>query len=492
VAGRAMPRIFISYRRDDSAAMTGRIFDRLQSRFGRNNVSMDIDTFKLGVDFRTQIQQAVGRCDVCLAVIGRSWLGGTTPESRRLDDPNDFVRIEIEAALARGIPVIPILIDQARMPPPSELPSSVADLTYRNAIEVDHGRDFHGHVDRLIRGIEDLPRNRGARRPAAAPRAVGRLVFGFLIVILVAVLLLPQVIQVAAPPPGERVPPRPALSPAPRKPKAPDPWSLVADQTPAPLEPVNAVVPASPVEITNSIGMKLVLIPAGEFPMGSETAEDPDSYDNEQPPHRVRITHPFYLGATEVTQGQYRAVMGQNPSSFNGSDDLPVETVSWNDAVAFCEKLNEKERALLGGDIYRLPTEAEWEYACRARSTTRYSFGNDAASLGDYAWITGNSGGKTHPVGQKRPNAFNLYDMHGNVYEWCQDVYSADYYRASPPADPPGPVGASARVVRGGGWDYNPRYARSANRLRDAPGDRVDDLGFRLARARTRVQSGSR
>ena len=150
--------------------------------------------------------------------------------------------------------------------------------------------------------------------------------------------------------------------------------------------------------------MKLVLIPAGEFLMGSPDS-DKDAQTDEKPQHRVRITRPFYLGATEVTQGQYRAVTGQSPSNFKGSDDLPVEMVTWNDAIAFCDKLSELEKGQLGGARYRLPTEAEWEYACRGGSTTRYSFGDDAASLGEFAWHDGNSGSKTHPVGQKRPNA---------------------------------------------------------------------------------------
>jgi formylglycine-generating enzyme required for sulfatase activity len=245
-----------------------------------------------------------------------------------------------------------------------------------------------------------------------------------------------------------------------------------------------------PKEITNSIGMKLVLIPAGEFLMGSDKADDPDAFDNEQPRHRVRITRPFYLGVTEVTQGQYRAVTGQSPSHFKGSDDLPVESVSWNDAVAFCDKLNELERGSLGGAIYRLPTEAEWEYACRGGTTTRYSFVDNVANLGDFAWYDGNSGETTHPVGQKRPNAFNLLDMHGNVLEWCQDGYKNVYYQESPAADPPGPFGLSGRVIRGGSGLSILHAARSAFRDRYTPGLRSHFLGFRLVRAQ--VQSGSR
>jgi formylglycine-generating enzyme required for sulfatase activity len=257
--------------------------------------------------------------------------------------------------------------------------------------------------------------------------------------------------------------------------------------------------PRPPAEkvITNSIGMKLTLIPAGEFLMGSPDS-DTDAGTTEKPQHRVRITRPFYLGVHEVTQGQYRAVTGQDPSSFKGSDDLPVEKVSWHDAIAFCNTLSEREGlkpyyqfgtgAKSGGDGYRLPTEAEWEYACRAGTTKRYSFGDDAARLGEYDWFDGNSQQKTHAVGQKRPNAFGLYDMHGNVWEWCWDGYQANYYKEAPEADPSGPLQASARVIRGGSWIRNPRDCRSAFRDRFTPGNRFSDLGFRLARVQSAIK----
>jgi formylglycine-generating enzyme required for sulfatase activity len=262
----------------------------------------------------------------------------------------------------------------------------------------------------------------------------------------------------------------------------------------APERQLNLAYAASSRMIDNSIGMKLMLIPAGEFQMGSPDSDNDASAD-EKPQHRVRITRPFYLGVTEVTQGQYRAITGENPSHFKGSDDLPVEQVSWNDAIAFCNKLSEREGlkpyyqsggAQSGGDGYRLPTEAEWEYACRAGATTRFCSGDADASLGEYAWFYANSGNKTHPVGQKHPNVWGLYDMHGNVYEWCGDGYAADYDRGSPDADPRGSLQAADRVDRGGCWGSVPQVCRAANRYGLAPGFRSDNLGFRLAR----VQSG--
>ena len=251
-----------------------------------------------------------------------------------------------------------------------------------------------------------------------------------------------------------------------------------------------------PASITNSLGMKLTLIRTGEFMMGSSKEEDMDASDNETPRHRVRITRPFYLGVTEVTQGQYRAVTGQNPSAFNASDDLPVEQVTWNDAIAFCNALSGAEGLprfyeVAGSNVvvsdwkrpgYRLPTEAEWEYACRANNPARYSFGDDSEHLGDYAWFDGNSGGMTHPVGQKRPNGFGLHDMHGNVGEWCWDGYDEEGLHSPTPADDPtGVFGAPGRVIRGGSWFFYPRIARSAKRSRIILGRLGRDLGFRVA-----------
>jgi formylglycine-generating enzyme required for sulfatase activity len=256
------------------------------------------------------------------------------------------------------------------------------------------------------------------------------------------------------------------------------------------LQPIPAVQPPpapekAPKEFINTIGMKLVLIPAGEFLMGSPDS-DKDAQADEKPQHRVRITRPFYLGAYEVTQGQFQAVTGMNPSRFKGSDDLPMECVSWEDAMAFCSRLNELEKGQLQGEIYRLPTEAEWEYACRAGTSTRFGFGDDEGALGEYAWFAGNRDGKQHhPVGQKRPNAWGLYDMHGNVLEWCWDWYEWKYYVNLPGTDPSGASGSWGRVCRGGSWvwwsDY-PRFCRVAYRNANTPGCRLDCLGFRVAR----------
>ncbi len=232
---------------------------------------------------------------------------------------------------------------------------------------------------------------------------------------------------------------------------------------------------------TNSVGMEFVLIPAGEFMMGTKLLFQPK---NETPRHKVIISEAFYMGKYEVTQEQWYKVMGNNPAHFKSerigmsSQNHPVEKVSWDNAQEFIRKLNAKE----GTNAYRLPTEAEWEYAARAGSETVYYFGDDADRLGEYAWYLGNAERKTHPAGQLKPNAWGLYDMHGNVLEWCQDWYGEDYYSHSPSKDPQGPASGSRRVVRGGDWGSIAWHCRSAFRTAWRPGLRFHILGFRLVR----------
>ncbi len=277
-----------------------------------------------------------------------------------------------------------------------------------------------------------------------------------------------------------------------------------------------------PREITNSIGMKLVLIPPGEFQMGSPDTEENRESDEGQ--HRVRITKPFYLGLHEVTVGQFGRFVSarsyqteaerdgkggygvtsdgswerkpeytwRNPG-FPQTDDHPVVNVSWNDAVAFCEWLSGQEKR-----EYRLPTESEWEYACRAGTTARYHHGDDAEGLAavgnvadaaakkkfsnwDLAISTNDGYVYTAPVGRFKANGFGLYDMRGNVFEWCADWYDEKYYANSPVDDPHGPASGSNRMFRGGGWSSIAGDCRSANRFRYWPDSRSSNLGFRLA-----------
>ncbi len=222
----------------------------------------------------------------------------------------------------------------------------------------------------------------------------------------------------------------------------------------------------------SATGIQMVFVQGGCFQMG-DTFGDGDS--DEKPVHQVCVDS-FYIGKYEVTQGQWQKIMGNNPSRFsNCGDNCPVEQVSWNDIQGFFRKLNASS-----GKNYRLPTEAEWEYAARSGGKKEKYAGTDG-SLDDYAWYSSNSGSKTHPVGQKRPNGLGIYDMSGNVWEWCNDYYGENYYSQSPRNNPEGPSSGSYRVLRGGGWGNIAAYTRAAYRNRSFPGIRDYGLGFRLA-----------
>ena len=228
----------------------------------------------------------------------------------------------------------------------------------------------------------------------------------------------------------------------------------------------------------NTIGMQFKLLPGGTFTMGEGGTGDEITGAIEA--HKVTLTKPFELGVYEVTQQQYEKVMGKNPSKFKAPQN-PVEMVTWDDAVEFCRRLSELPAEKSAGHVYRLPTEAEWEYACRAGTTTKYSFGDSESQLGDYGWYDKNSGGTTHPVGGKKPNGWGLYDMHGNVWEFCSDWYGS--YPSGSTTDPTGAASGSLRVIRGGGWSDYSDYCHSANRDRYSPGLRNFILGFRVLRS---------
>jgi formylglycine-generating enzyme required for sulfatase activity len=214
-------------------------------------------------------------------------------------------------------------------------------------------------------------------------------------------------------------------------------------------------------------GIEMAFIPAGEFMMGSPDSEK-NRRQNEGPLSKVKMPKPFYMGKHEVRQSEWQKVMGNNPSFFTGSDNLPVETVRWNECQDFCRK---------AGDGLRLPTEAEWEYACRAGSTGAYCFGDDPGLLGDYAWYVGNSR-TVHDVGEKKANAWGLHDMHGNVSEWCQTKWQASYRDY---ADDNQAGGDSLRVERGGGFNSSDWLVRCARRFGDRPDGLFIGVGFRVA-----------
>jgi formylglycine-generating enzyme len=403
---------------------------------------------------------------------------------RRIDDPGDFVRIEIEAALERGIPVVPILIDRATMPNPAELPPALAPLAYRNAIDLDMGRDFHPHVDRLVNAIGRLEPFRNPVQEVTQPRVI-------------------------------------------------DPQT---ESTPA-VKPTKKTSPSP--QFTNSLGMTMVRIKPGQFLMGSTKAQidllvrqfpgmKPKYFDAEQPQHSVKITRPFYLAAHQLTVGQFRRfvesagykteaestgkggyglvgnewkqdpkINWRNPG-FPQGDDHPVVCVSHNDAVAFLGWLNQHEKNRSRG--YRLPTEAEWEYACRAGTGALYGESDDPESLVRIANVADASLKKimpswtciasddghtyTSPVGSFAPNGWHLYDMIGNVWEWCDDWFDANFYKSSATAqqeDPRNIKEAPTRVFRGGAWSLGPGSCRPADRGRLEPGSRSSYFGFRVA-----------
>ncbi len=251
-------------------------------------------------------------------------------------------------------------------------------------------------------------------------------------------------------------------------------WSADAAAAPKPGK-------GKTLDLGGGVKMEFVWCPPGEFVMGSPPSETGRFSD--ETPHWVTLTKGFYLGKFEVTQAQWERVMGANPSHYKGAD-LPVESVSWDDCQEFVKKL---------GSGARLPTEAEWEYACRAGTTTAWSFGNSVLDAGKYAWYGqwewdgtksvkvpgGNAEEKTHQVGQKLPNAWGLYDMHGNVWEWCADWDGA--YPKGVVTNPPGAPADSNRVNRGGGWNFSAWFCRSANRYRGAPTLRDVSTGLRVA-----------
>jgi formylglycine-generating enzyme required for sulfatase activity len=240
----------------------------------------------------------------------------------------------------------------------------------------------------------------------------------------------------------------------------------------------------SPKTITNSIGMEMVLIKHGKFILRSQKTELGNGgkhIEDESLQHEVRISRDFYMGQTEVTQGQWKAIMGTEPwkgkEHVKEGENYPASYVSWFQAGEFCKKLSKQEEKQ--GRKYRLPTEAEWEYACRAGSKTAYSFGESSKSLGNYAWFNGNSNGQTHPVGEKKANAWGLYDMHGNVWEWCSDWYGA--YPNGAVSDPVGPRKGSFRVLRGGCWIVEAPFCQSALRRCNFPSGSGSYYGFRVA-----------
>ena len=508
-------KIFINYRREDSIGMAGRLHDRLERTFGRANLFMDVDHIPAGIDFVAHLNREVAACDVILVLIGPNWLTVKNESGgRRLDDPEDFVAIEIAAALARDIRVIPVLVDGARVPKASELPDSLKPLARRHAVDIRHthfGHDAEALVARMREALGDHaaePRRWRVRAAIGAAVAVLLLLGwgGYVIIQHRLTRVEGTVPQLAAAPKAEQQPDAKEAAQAEEKRKA-----LQAEQQRAEAEFATRRRGKTPAcrsgskarsgarrgtrlrkELSRSTDGRTALPdmprdgrgPAGDVMMGSPETERGRS-DEEGPQHRVTIANPFAIGKFSITRGEFAAFVKETgykteegcdvltgsewkhqpdrswrSPGFDQDDRHPVVCVNWYDAKAFAAWLSKKV-----GKAYRLLTEAEREYAARAKTATRYSFGDDAAALSEYAWYEANAGGATHPVGEKKPNAFGLLDMHGNVWAWCEDIWHSSYHGAPNDGSAWLTGDTPFRVVRGGSWYRKADGLRSAFRI---------------------------
>jgi formylglycine-generating enzyme required for sulfatase activity len=435
-----MSKVFISYRRDDSAGYAHAIHSRLVQHFSKDQVFMDVDTVEPGVDFVRAIEKAVGECDVLIVLIGKRWVGEPGGTSR-LDNTKDYVRLEVSTALARDIRVIPVLVDGMTMPNEDSLPSPVQPITRRNAIEISNTR-FNYDVEQLVTAVRKVLASSEAKRKPDEDN-------------------LRRIEE-------ER--------------------SLARQETTklesGPQKEEGKLKPGTVFRDTlkdGSQGPEMVVIPAGTFQMGDING---DGFKSEQPVHTVRIAKPFAIGRYAVAFEEYgrfaSATRRKAPRDEGwGRGQRPVIYVSWNDAVEYTKWLFAQT-----GKRYRLPSEAEWEYAARSGGKEeRWAGTSFEQELGEYAWYRANSGGMTQPVGGKKPNGLGLYDMSGNVWEWIEDCRHNNYNRA--PADASAWISGGncgLRVLRGGSWCNNPGDLRSSYRYRSSVDVRTCATGFRIAR----------
>jgi formylglycine-generating enzyme required for sulfatase activity len=467
-----MKKVFISYRRHDSRYQARMIYNAFQRALPREHLFMDIDSIPPGADFVEILERWVGECEVMLALIGSGWIDAVDPKTgrRRLDNQYDFVRIEIREALKRGIPVVPVLLDDVPMPDADALPDDLKKLVRRQA-EFVQFRTFDEDVARLMRrlaseAIQVGTQQLDAREEQAEERE------------LRAAGSIPVLI-------GDRN-------------QNQTKWML-----PGAGEPFCDLLG----------GPEMVVVPAGSFMMGSPENE-PERYPNEGPLHEVTIAQPFAVGRHAVTRVQFAIFVkatghkAEGEGAFDWSeakynwyaswrypgfpqdDSHPVTCVNWDDAKAYISWL-----AAATGKPYRFLTEAEWEYSARAGTTTPFWWGSSITPAqanydGNEVYAGGGSTGEyrdgTVPVGDFKANLWGLHNVHGNVWEWCEDVWHDSYVGA--PADTSawlqGGKGA-CRVVRGGAWSYDPKFLRAAQRIGDPSKLRDILLGFRVARTLT-------
>ena len=445
-------KIFLSYRTADMDGQApfyvGKIFQRFSQNYGAGNIIMDMNIVPPGARFDGYVKGMVGQADVVVVIIGPQW---AELMRHRAKEAQDFVRAEVEAALLLDLPIVPVVVDDTVMPTPSDLPESVEGITGKQRFRLTSGAELNSQLGRLIHHIdaavvaipgakavgpaisvrphrEVKPKNRGQTSMIAW--------LGGTIIAATVILTIATAYKLPA---HKQVPERPDR------------------------DPTN--------DYLNTIGDRMVWCLPGTFLMGSPETEVGHSKDEMQ--HQVTLTQGFWIGAHEITQAQWKLVMGAEHESYSDAmgTDVPVTQVTWGDAVEFCNKLSQREKR-----NYQLPTEAQWEYACRAGTTGPNNV--EGLDLNLLAWHEGNSDGKLHLTGQKSRNYWGLQDMHGNVFEWCQDWYHE--FGSEPATDPKGPETGEFRVYRGSAFDIGNPYHRSAYRSWNKPDHKAPNLGLRI------------
>lgn len=540
-------KIFVNYRRDDERAFAARVRDRLAQAFGPTNVFMDVDNLMAGQRFDRELEKALAETDVFLSVIGPKWMD--LYQQRRATGERDYVHEEIAACLKRGITVIPVLIERAKLPRGDDLPEDIRELVLHQKHDVTHdhfGRDMVELVE-AIKFARKPPK--GSTRPQipwgwVSATALTVMAIGYVsapqlgVPVWVPWSSTPQTTTQNEPiedatsasvlkaEQAKRAAAEAEVKRQAQEKRAADERSAaakravddtkakqaaaeaekkriddIAAETNRKIAEINAKFdteqvaakrdaasaekpgPGQSFRDCNDVCPEMVVVPAGSFTMG-------DDYGNglEKPTRTVTIRQTFAVGKFEVTFAEWEACVAGRGCTSNrrpndqgwGKGRRPVINVSWDDAKQYVAWLSRKS-----GNSYRLLTEAEWEYAARARGTARWTFGDDEGRLGDFAWYGANSGSRTQPVGGKSANAFGLHDMHGNVWEWVEDCLG-EYSDA--PSDGSAQTKSCTdrpRVRRGGGWTNTWPGLRSASRGWDSSGFRDNVLGFRVGRTLT-------
>lgn len=485
-------KVFLSYRRKDdiAAAMVGRIFDRMTEHYGSENVFMDVSTIPPGVPFDRFLGDSVAEANVLLALIGTKWVELL---HERDGNEDDFVRIEIESALGRGIPVVPVLLGGATMPSEEELTGCLAGFSRHNAVVVDGARDFGTHVDRLMADLDRQFGGPGLKSESTSTTEKGqedRSGIQRNAVKAVAVVLGLMVAIALAWSAGLWRDETSGSGGASAGTESGGP--SVRDGQVDPATGEEAAVREN--DYTTNLGIEMVWCASGKFLMGSPVRETRRSTYELQ--HEVIVKEGFWIGRFEITQAQWKEVMIDNPSqATKAGPDAPVERVTWLEVIEFCQTLTEREQkagALPDDWIYTLPSEEQWEYACRAGTLGPFHFGAElngrrANCGGNYPYGMEEKGPylkRPISVGHYDPNPWGIHDMHGNVEEWCLDHFAR--YKLEEEKDPVEPGPRATRSVRGGGWRSYPADCRSAARKGHYSHYRSGALGFRVVRVKAR------